>query len=62
MFPKEPRRQAGGCSPLVYLIARQISNSCSIGLLAMVLFTFSPISLTEKGFSPPQAVLLERLR
>jgi transposase/4-amino-4-deoxy-L-arabinose transferase-like glycosyltransferase len=35
-----------GCSLLVYLIARQISNSRSIGLLAMVLFSLSPISLT----------------
>src|SRR6266487_851319 len=34
-----------GCSLLVYLIARQISNSCSVGLLAMVLFSLSPISL-----------------
>jgi 4-amino-4-deoxy-L-arabinose transferase-like glycosyltransferase len=34
-----------GCSLLVYLIARQISNSCSIGLLALVLFSLSPISL-----------------
>ncbi len=35
-----------GCSLLVYLIARQISNSRSTGLLAMVLFSLSPISLT----------------
>src|SRR5258708_3209842 len=34
-----------GCSLLVYLIARQISNSRSVGLLAMVLFSLSPISL-----------------
>jgi transposase/4-amino-4-deoxy-L-arabinose transferase-like glycosyltransferase len=37
---------AFGCSLLVYLIARQISNSRSAGLLAMVLFSLSPISLT----------------
>jgi len=35
-----------GCSLLVYLIARQISNSRSAGLLAMVLFSLSTISLT----------------
>ncbi len=35
-----------GCSLLVYLIARQISNSRSASLLAMVLFSLSPISLT----------------
>jgi 4-amino-4-deoxy-L-arabinose transferase-like glycosyltransferase len=35
-----------GCSLLVYLIARQISTSRSAGLLAMVLFSLSPISLT----------------
>jgi hypothetical protein len=34
-----------GSSLLVYLIARQISHSISIGLLAMVLFSLSPISL-----------------
>jgi 4-amino-4-deoxy-L-arabinose transferase-like glycosyltransferase len=37
---------AVGCSLLVYLIARQISTSRSAGLLAMVLFSLSPISLT----------------
>ncbi len=37
---------AVGCSLLVYLIARQISNSRSAGLLAMVLFSLSPLSLT----------------
>ena len=35
-----------GSSLLVYLIARQISNSRSAGLLAMLLFSLSPISLT----------------
>lgn len=35
-----------GCSLLVYLIARQMSTSRSAGLLAMVLFSLSPISLT----------------
>ncbi len=34
------------CSLIVYLIARQICNSRSAGLLAMLLFSLSPISLT----------------
>jgi 4-amino-4-deoxy-L-arabinose transferase-like glycosyltransferase len=34
-----------GSSLVVYLIARQISNSRSAGLLAMLLFSLSPISL-----------------
>ncbi len=35
-----------GCSLLVYLIARQITHSRSAGLLALVLFSLSPIGLT----------------
>ena len=37
---------AGGCSLLVYLIVRRLGGSRSAGLLAMVIFSLSPISLT----------------
>ncbi len=35
-----------GCSLLVYLIARRLSGSRSAGLLAMVIFSLSPLSIT----------------
>lgn len=37
---------AVGCSLLVYLIARHLSGSVGAGLLAMVIFSLSPLSIT----------------
>jgi transposase/4-amino-4-deoxy-L-arabinose transferase-like glycosyltransferase len=37
---------AVGCSLLVYLITRHLSGSLSAGLLAMVIFSLSPLSIT----------------
>jgi len=37
---------AVGCSLLVYLIARHLSGSLGTGLLAMVIFSLSPLSIT----------------
>ncbi len=37
---------AVGCALLVYLIVRKMSGSTSAGLLALVIFSFSPLSIT----------------
>jgi hypothetical protein len=37
---------ATGCSLLVYLIARRLGGNRSLGLLALVIFSFTPLSLT----------------
>ncbi len=37
---------ATGCSLLVYLIARRLGGNRSLGMLALVIFSFTPLSLT----------------